>query len=348
MKKQARVRIGSHLISDQKPTFIIAEIGSNHDGKLSQAKQLMRAAAEAGADAVKFQSFRAAGLLHTHRLNQKKEWEPHPAFSVLKKLEISDSWHWKLKAYADQLGVLFMSAPFDLERANLLKKIKVPAYKIASGDLTFTPLLRHIARFKKPIILSTGIATLKEVKEAVAVIEKEGNRQLILLHCVSLYPPEFKDANIQVVQTLRKAFPYPIGYSDHTPGSVVPLAAVALGARVIEKHVTLSRKLKGPDHPYAMTISEFAKMVEDIRHLESALGDGIKKTTKGEVPERVGARRSLYAQEAISKGTRLTEKLIKVVRHGYGLAPKDLDWVIRKRAKIDIPKGTLIDKRMLI
>lgn len=341
------IRIGAHIISEKKPTFIIAEIGSNHDGKFSQAKKLVHAAANAGADAVKFQSFRAEGLLHTHRLNAKKKWELHPATPLLKKLEVPDAWHWKLKKYCDSLGIIFMSTPFDLARADLLHDVGVPAYKISSGDLTYTQLLRHVARFKKPVILSTGIATLKEVKEAVRVIEKEGNKKIILLHCVSLYPPKFEDANVRVVVTLKKSFPYPVGYSDHTPGWTVPLAAVAFGARVIEKHLTLNRRLKGPDHPYAMTVSEFQKMVEEIRHLEKALGSGVKKPVTAEIPERIGARRSLYAAKEIAQGDPLDEKSIRVVRHAYGLFPKDLDWVIKKRAKQLIPDGSLISKKML-
>ncbi len=347
MKKQSLVRIGARLISEENPTFFIAEIGSNHDGKLSQAKKLIHAAAQAGADAVKFQSFRAEGLLHTHRLNAQKKWEPHPAYSILKKLEVSTAWHWQLKEYCDKLGIFFMSTPFDLGRADLLHDVGVPAYKIASGDLTYTQLLRHVARFKKPIILSTGIATLKEVKEAVRVIEKEGNKKIILLHCVSLYPPKFEEANVRAVLTLKKEFSYPVGYSDHTPGWTVPLAAVAFGARVIEKHVTFDRRLKGPDHPYAMTVAEFGKMVEEIRHLEKALGSGVKEPAPAEIPERIGARRSLYAAKEIAKGERLDEKSINVVRHAYGLLPKDLDWVVKKKAAEKIPAGSLISKRML-
>ena len=349
MKKKPWVRIAGRFISEDKPTFIIAEIGSNHDGKLSQAKKLIRAAAQAGADAVKFQSFRAESLVNSQRLNAQKKWEPHPAFPLLKKLEVSDTWHWELKKYCDEVGIFFMSTPFDLERADLLHRVGVPAYKIASGDLTYTQLLRHAARFQKPIILSTGIATLKEVKEAVRVIEKEGNKKIILLHCVALYPPKFEEVNVRAMMTLKKAFPrYLVGCSDHTPGWTVPLAAVALGGRVIEKHVTLDRRLKGPDHPYAMTIAEFATMVQEIRHLEKALGSGVKKPAPGEIPERIGARRSLYAAKEIVKGERLDEKSIRVVRHAYGLKPKDLDWVVKKRAKQRIAAGSLILKRMLV
>jgi sialic acid synthase SpsE len=349
MKQKSGVRIAGRLISDKNPTFIIAEIGSNHDGKLSQAKKLIRAAAEAGADAVKFQSFRADGLLHPQRLNAQKKWEPHPAYSLLKKLELPESWHWELKKYCDSVGILFMSTPFDLGRADLLHRVGVPAYKIASGDLTYTQLLRHVARFQKPIILSTGIATLNEVKEAVRLIENEGNKKIILLHCVALYPPKFEEVNIRAMVTLKKTFPrYFVGCSDHTPGWTVPLAAVTLGGRVIEKHLTLDRHLKGPDHPYAMTVAEFAAMVQEIRHLEKALGSGVKKPAPGEIPEQVGARRSLYAAKKIAKGERLDEKSICVVRHAYGLKPKDLDWVVTKRAKQPIPSGSLILKKMLV
>jgi sialic acid synthase SpsE len=253
-----------------------------------------------------------------------------------------DKWHKPLFDYAGKCGVIFLSAAFDSRKAHLLNKLGVRAFKIASGDLTDIPLLKLIAGFKKPIILSTGAAYLNEVKEAVNVIKNEGNDKIVLLQCAALYPPKFSDSNIRAMVTLKKTFHLHVGYSDHTPGNTVPLGAVALGAKVIEKHITFSRKLKGPDHPYAMEIDEFKKMVDDIRNLEQALGSGKKEPSMSEIPERIGARKSLYATKDIKKGTIIKKDMIKTVRHAYGLPPKMISAVIGKRSKYDIKKDELI------
>ncbi|MFH1709894.1 MAG: N-acetylneuraminate synthase family protein [bacterium] len=335
------IKIGNKTIGETFPVFIIAEIGSNHDGKLEQAKKLIKAAADAGADAVKFQSFSAEGLLNPLRLENKK-WVPHPAYPIIKKLEMPDEWHKPLFDYAQKCGVIFLSAAFDSRKANLLNKLDVPVFKIASGDLTDLPLIKLISGFKKPMILSTGAAYLSEVKEAISIIKKVGNNNIILLQCAALYPPKFSDSNIRAMVTLEKTFHLYVGYSDHTPGYAVPLGAVALGAKIIEKHITFSRKLKGPDHPYAMEIKEFKKMVDDIRNLEQALGSGKKEPARSEMPERIGARKSLYATKAIKKGSTITKEMIKTVRHAYGLPPKMISSVVGKKAKHNIKKNELI------
>lgn len=335
------IKIGNRMIDETSPVFIIAEIGSNHDGKLAQAKKLIKAAAEAGADAVKFQSFSAEGLLNPFKLENKK-WVPHPAYPIIKKLELPDKWLKPLMDHARKCGVIFLSAPFESKKATLLNKLGMPAFKIASGELTNFPLLKQVAGFKKPIILSTGAAYLNEVREAVNFIKKHGGRNIILLHCASLYPPQFSDSNIRAMVTLNKTFNVPVGYSDHTPGDVVPLGAVALGAKVIEKHITFSRKLKGPDHPYALEINEFKNMVNDIRNMEQALGSGKKEPSKNEIPERIGARRSLYAAVPIKKGTVIKENMVKIVRHAYGLPPRKLNSIVGKRSKYNFKENEAI------
>lgn len=324
-----RIKIADRFVGEGEPTFIIAEIGSNHDGNLNQAKRLIKAAKEAGADAVKFQSFQAERLVNRKELPR--------VYKIVSQNALPGDWHQELALYAKNTGIIFLSTPFDIERANLLQEIGIDAFKIASGDLTFYPLLRHVARFKKPIILSTGMAYLEEVKKAVDTIKQEGNDKIVLLHCVSYYPAKLEDANIKAMITMRDFFHLPVGYSDHTPGDVVSLGAVALGACVIEKHLTLSRNLKGPDHPFALEVDEFREMVRKMRQLEKALGDGKKRPVAGEMKERKFARRGIYADCYIPKGTVLKEKMIKMVRPAYEESFTNPEEIIGKVAKIDIP-----------
>ena len=323
-----KIRIAKRIVGEGEPTFIIAEIGSNHDGSLNQAKRLIQAAKEAGADAVKFQSFKADLLVSRKKL-------PH-VHRVVNQNALPEDWYQELVLYARKKGIIFLSTPFDIERANLLQEIGVDAFKIASGDLTFYPLLKHVARFKKPVILSTGMAFLEEVKKAVDTVRREGNNEIILLQCVSCYPAKLEDANIKAMVTMRNFFDLPVGYSDHTPGEVVPLGAVALGASVIEKHLTLSRNLKGPDHSFALEVNEFGEMVKKIRQLEKALGSGEKRPVAGEMEERKFARRGVYASCYIPKGTVLKEKMIKMVRPAYRDSFKNPEEIVGKVARVDI------------
>ncbi len=338
MLKQ-RLQIGNRCIGEGEPTFVIAEIGSNHDGSLEHAKKLIDACARIKVDAVKFQSFSAEKLINQIKLDEKGNWIYNPAFKVIKSLELPTEWHKKLFDYAAKSGLIFLSSAFDLDKVDLLNSIGVPVFKIASGDINYIQLLQHTAKFKKPILLSTGSAYLGEVDEAIRIIEKEGNNQIALLHCVSNYPPNFKDANIQAMATMKKAFKAIVGYSDHSPGFTVPLGAVALGAKIIEKHITFDRSLKGPDHPYALTVEEFGQMIKEIRNLEEALGNGVKKPTPTEIPERVGARRSIYSAVKIHKGEKISPEMIKIVRHAYGLEPSEVNKIIGRKAKVDIDEN---------
>lgn len=336
-----KIKIGDRLVGKEELTFIIAEIGSNHDGSLQKAKELIQASKEAGADAVKFQSFTAGGLFNPYKPENGK-WISHSAYPVIEKLTLTEEWHYELKEYADSIGIIFLSAPFDSDRAALLHRIGVSAFKVASGDLNNEPLLKQLAGYKKPLIISTGAAYLGEVERAIEVIMGEGNEEIAILHCASLYPPRFEDSNIRAMATLSTAFDRPVGYSDHTPGWTVPIAAVTLGGCIIEKHITFSRSLKGPDHAYALEVGEFAKMVEEIRNLEKALGDGIKRPANDELGERIGVRRSIYAATGISKGTVIKEEMLKLVRHAYGLEPKDIWTITEKTALRDINAHELI------
>ncbi len=321
------MEIGKRLVGEGEPVFIIAEIGSNHDGKLEQAKQLIASAKECGADAVKFQSFTADKLVS---LKYEK------IYRAFKKVELPLEWHEELAKFAESQCIVFLSTPFDEESASLLNSLGVPAFKIASYDMPNYPLLRHVAAFKKPILLSTGMATLSEVEEAVSVIRSEGNSDIILLHCVSNYPPRMEDANIRAMVTMQKAFQLPVGYSDHSLGIVVPLGAVAMGACVIEKHITIDRTLPGPDHRHALEAGKFGEMVQQIRHLELALGNGVKGPVEAEVPEREW-RRGIYAATDISKSTIIMRDMLKIVRPCLNaLEPKNIDLVVGRTAKKDI------------
>lgn len=331
------VKIGTRQVGRSRPVFVIAEIGSNHDGSLDKAKELIKASARAGADAVKIQSFTAEGLLNPLKPNGDGTWEPHPAYPVIEKLAVPEQWHRELKRCAEDEGVEFLSAPFDPGRAELLNDLGVEAFKVASGDLTNEPLLKKLAGFKKPVILSTGASYMNEVSEAVEVLEA-GGAKVALLHCASLYPPSYEDVNLKCVATLEAEFGCPVGLSDHTPGRTMPVAAVALGASIIEKHITLDKTSEGPDHAYAMEPDEFSEMVAEIRKTEAALGDGVKRPSRSEMGERTGARRSIYATTDIHRGETITEDKLKVVRHAYGLGPAELSQVVGKTAARDLAK----------
>ena len=323
-----RIKVDKRFVGEGERTFIIAEIGSNHDGKLKQAKQLIAAAKECGADAVKFQSFTADKLV-----SPKYE----KIYRAFKKVELPLEWHEELARFAESQGIIFLSTPFDEERASFLHSLGLPAFKISSGDITNYSLLRHLASFKKPIFLSTGMATLSEVEEAISAIRNEGNRDIILLHCISNYPPRIEDINVKAMVTMNRAFNLPVGYSDHSLGLVAPLAAVALGACVIEKHITINKTLPGPDHPHALEVDEFTEMVRQIRHLELALGSGIKEPVEAEIPERGWARRGIYAAADISKGATIRRDMLKIVRPCLSaLEPRYIDLVVGRVARKDI------------
>lgn len=273
----------------------IAEIGSNHDNDLDNAKRYVEACARAGADAVKFQTLTRDGLIARKvRDADTGEWIDNPRHAGFGNAGLPDDWHAPLKAVADDQGVEFMSTPFHLEAVDLLESVGVPRYKIASGDLTFTPLLEKIAATGKPVILSTGASYLDEVGQAVSTLERAGCRDLTLLHCTASYPPSWDELNLTALQALIDGFGKPVGLSDHSPGHVAPIAAAALGARTIEKHVTFDRSSDGPDHPFAIEMDELESLIRDLNDLCRALGDGEKYPSHGEIHRRRNLRRSVY------------------------------------------------------
>jgi N,N'-diacetyllegionaminate synthase len=319
------------------PVYVIAEAGVNHNGDLGMARQLVDAAAQSGAAAVKFQTFSADSLVS--RKAQKAEYQKRALaggsdsqYEMLKALELSPEAFRELKLYCASKGITFLSTPFCEESADLLDDLDVDAFKVSSGDLTSLQLLAHIARKGRPVIVSTGMATMYEVVEAVDTIKAAGNPPLALMHCVSNYPADPADCNLRSMATMAAATGVPIGWSDHTEGSAVSLAAIALGARLIEKHFTLSRDLPGPDHKASIEPDELADFVTEIRAVESALGSSFKGPTKTEDQMRVVARRSLVARCDISEGTTITQDMVAIQRPGSGIEPKYYDLVIGRVA----------------
>jgi pseudaminic acid synthase len=331
------VRIGDREVGGGAPVYVIAEAGSNHDRNLDQAKRLIDVAAEAGADAVKFQTFTADRIVAETQTRAKYLDDllpPDKTMSDLfRELELPHEWHAALFEHATAAGLDFISTPFDFEAVDLLDNLGVKVFKVASYELWHLPLIREVASRGKPIICSTGMADLADVQDAVDTVAATGNDQLILLHCVVNYPPPFSDLNLRAIETLRQAFHVPVGYSDHSSGITAPIVATALGAAVIEKHYTLSRDLPGPDHRFAIEPDELTAMVRGIRDAQAALGSGIKRMAPAEADLYVTARRSLFAARDLAEGTVLGVDDIAVLRPGTGLEVRDLEKVVGRTAR---------------
>lgn len=341
------IRLANRIIGEKTPVFIIAEAGVNHNGKVELAKELIDIAAQSGADAVKFQAFKAENIV-TEKAEkaayQKKgtAYNEKSQFSMLKQLELSKKDFTKLCDYAHKKKIIFLATPFDKESVDLLDDLNLPAIKISSGEITNLPFIRYIAEKKKPIILSTGISTIDEIEDALNVIHQSGNDNLILLHCVTSYPAEKCEMNLRTIKTLKEHFEHPVGISDHTLGIIIPIAAVALGAVVVEKHFTLDRTMQGPDQKMSLEPDELAEMVKSIREVEEALGDGIKKPTRAEKEIKVAVRRSIVAKVEINKGDIITERMLDFKRPANGLEPKFSNKIIGLRAKKRIKPDELI------
>lgn len=326
--------------------FIIAEAGVNHNGSLDLALRLVDAAKSSGADAVKFQTFRADQLAirsaHKAPYQERTTANDESQYEMLQRLELDAAAHRKIIDHCQQIGIQFLSSPFDAQSADLLGELDLPLYKIPSGEITNLPFLEHIARKGRPLILSTGMSTLGEVEDAVRVLGLAGCKQLTLLHCVTEYPAPYEEVNLQAMQTLRMAFGLPVGYSDHTPGIEIAVAAVALGAVVIEKHFTLDRSLPGPDHAASLEPDELREMVTAIRHVEAALGTGIKAPALCELPNISVARKSVVAARSLSTGHRLSADDLDIKRPGSGLAPKLLPALIGRTLRATVEKDAVI------
>lgn len=331
-------------------TIIIAEAGVNHNGSIELAKQLIEAAAQAGADFVKFQTFKADLLVS--KTAQKAEYQKKnigdsddSQYSMLKKLELSEAMHHELITHCEKCGIKFLSTGFDKESIDFLDNLNIPFYKIPSGEITNKPYLTNIALKQKPVIISTGMATIDEIKEAIQVLSDHGisKDQMTVLHCNTEYPTPMEDVNLLAMLHIQRELGVPVGYSDHTNGIEIPIAAVALGATVIEKHFTLDRSLPGPDHKASLEPEELKAMVQAIRHVEVAIsGSGIKEPSPSEIKNKDIARKSIVAAKGIHRGELFTEDNLTVKRPGNGISPMKWDEVIGQKANREFHEDELI------
>lgn len=330
--------------------FLIAEAGVNHNGEEAVAHQLIDAAADAGADAVKFQTFDADALATLDAPKAAYQLRTVPTgtqYQMLRALELAHAAYPPLLAHAQRRGLVFLSTPFDERSADFLEALGLSAFKVSSGDLTNLPMLAHIARKRRPMIVSTGMSDMDEVQAACATIREAGNQQLVLLHCVSNYPADPQDANLTAMRTIAAATGVPVGFSDHTPGVDVSVAAAALGACVIEKHLTLDCTMAGPDHAASLEPRDWELLANAIRTVEAALGDGRKRPAASEADTARVARRSLVAAQDISAGTVLTAAHIAVRRPGTGLAPAMGPSLLGRTIRVPIGAGQLFTLEML-
>lgn len=320
-------------------TLIIAEAGVNHNGDLNIAKRLVDEAAGSGADIVKFQTFNASRLSTPYAKKAEYQLEDvggvETQYDMLRRLELKDEMHHSLIRHCAELKIEFLSTGFDIESVNFLSKLGQSRFKIPSGEITNLPYLRHIGRYGKPIILSTGMATLGDIEIAIETLEQAGTPRsgVTVLHCTTSYPTAMNEVNLRAMQTIQSAFGVAVGYSDHTQGIEVAIAAVAMGATLIEKHFTLDKSLPGPDHKASLEPSELAELIAAIRNIEVALGDGIKRPTENEAKNKEVARKSLVASRAIKEGEIFTAENITAKRPGTGISPMKWDEVLGKKAQ---------------
>ena len=329
-------------------TFVIAEAGVNHNGDMKLAKRLIKEAANAGANAVKFQTFKTDNIVtraaELAEYQKKRLPDISSQYNMLKKLEINYEQHLELMKYANEQKIMFLSTGFDFESNNMLNSLNMKLFKIPSGEITNLPYLRQIGSFKKDTILSTGMSTLGEIETAIDVLISSGCKksQIKVLHCTTQYPTPMYDVNLQSMLTIKNAFELEVGYSDHTTGIEVAIAAVALGGRIIEKHLTLDRKMQGPDHKASIEPAEFKKMVDSIRNIEKALGSSKKCPNKSELKNRTLVRKSLIAARQIEIGEKFNHENITVKRPGTGLSPMLIDEIIGKVSAKKYNKDDLI------
>jgi len=326
------VLVGNRWIGEGFPAYIIAEVGSNHNGSLDRARELIDTAASAGASAAKFQVFSADALYsrYTPEFSYLKGKDVH---ALIRGIEMPREWIPELARYCRDRSIDFLATPFDCDAIDLLEPF-VPAYKIASFEIGDLELIGYAAGKGKPLLLSTGMANLGDIEDALGVIRTEGNDQIVLLHCNSLYPAPAEIVNLKAMVTIQRVFGCPVGFSDHTLGIHIPLAAVAMGAAAIEKHFTLSRAMEGPDHGFSLEPGELYTMIGFIRDIEKARGTGIKEGSPAECEEMYGkARRSIHARREIPQGALITRDMLVVKRPGYGIPPKFLDLVVGRKAR---------------
>ncbi len=344
------IYIGDRPVGEGHPCFIVAEAGVNHNGDPELAKKLIESAAECGADAVKFQKRTVEDILIREAL--EKPYDSPTALAATygehrKKLELSEDTWKEMRDFAREKNIIFFASPWDKKSADFLEELEAPVFKIASADLTNLPLLEHIAKKKKPVIMSTGMSTLEEIDEAVETVLAR-NKDLILMHCVSDYPCAEDKVNLKMIEVLKNRYNLPVGYSGHETGIAIPVAARALGAVVIEKHFTLDRATRGPDHAASLEPEGLRRVVKYIRvAVDPAMGDGIKKITENELKSRAKLAKSVAARVSIPKGAVITRSMLAVKGPGTHLKPKYLNELVGKTAQLDILEDTLIPKEAL-
>jgi len=336
--------------------YIIAEIGANHNGDIDLAKKIIDSAKECGADAVKFQSWTPKTLI------SKAEYELNQSYDdgdggkkhfgsleeMVTKYYLREEQHYELKDYCDRIGIDFCSSPFSIEEVDLLIKLDVPFLKIASMDINNLNLLKHMAKCQKPIILSTGMASLSEIETAIKTIENEGNFQIVILHCISIYPPKYKDIHLNNLLMLQQAFDYPIGFSDHTIGTSIPLASVALGACVIEKHFTLDKDMPGWDHQISANPQELKEIVTESKNIQKSLGNFKRVVSEDEEGKKLKFRRSIVVKRAMNVGEIINENDITSKRPGTGIPPNEIEFVVGRTLKTDLKEDQLINWKDLV
>ncbi|EAI8233314.1 N-acetylneuraminate synthase [Campylobacter upsaliensis] len=331
-----------------KKVLIIAEAGVNHNGDINLAKKLIEQAAKAGADVVKFQTFKANSCVSVSAKKAKYQLETtakeESQLEMIQKLELSYESHFELMKHCKKHGIAFLSTPFDLESVEFLRGLDLPYFKIPSGEITNLPYLKAVAKCKKRVLLSTGMANLGEIEAALTILRKNGTRNITLLHCNTEYPTPFEDVNLNALKTLKEAFKLEVGYSDHTEGIVASLGAVALGAVVIEKHFTLDKTMEGSDHRASLEFEELRALCKGIRELEKALGSGIKKASKSEAKNKIIARKSLVAKREIQKGEKFSIENLTTKRPGSGISAMRYEEYLGKRALKTYKKDELINE----
>jgi N,N'-diacetyllegionaminate synthase len=343
------VGFAKRILGSGQLCFVIAEAGVNHNGDITLAHKLIDAAADAKVDAVKFQTFDpeklAAAEAPKAKYQVKNTGEEGNQLEMLRRLVLLPSVYPELIQHAARRGLIFLSTPFDEDSSDFLEKMDLPAFKISSGDLTNHPFLAHLARKGRPLLLSTGMGSLDQVRAAVEAVRAAGDPPLVLFHCVTSYPANASDCNLRAMETLRSHFDVPVGWSDHTIGFDVSLAAVALGANALEKHFTLDRTLPGPDHVASLEPSELSAMVAAIRRIESSLGDGIKQPRECEVAIAAVARKSLHWKKDLHKGANATAADVIALRPGTGISPEKLASYLDRSVAREVRKGQMLNER---
>lgn len=344
------IKIGRHVISRNDPVYIVAEMSGNHNMDIDRAKAIIKAAADAGTDAIKIQTYTPDTITIDCKddifKTQSKIWEGMTLYDLYKTAYTPWEWQQELQQYALELGLDFFSSPFDLTAIDFLERLDVPAYKVASFEINDIPFIRKIAKTGKPIIISTGIAYLEDIELALRTCKEEGNNNVILLKCISAYPAPYEQMNLKVISNMSETFDCIVGLSDHSLGTETAIASVALGGRVIEKHLTLRRSDGGPDAAFSMEPEEFALMVQQIRNVEKALGKVTFELTEAQINNRAGAR-SLFVVKDVEEGELFTTDNVRSIRPNAGLHTKYYDNILGKKAKCPLKKGTPMDWKFI-